>query len=80
VDAHRRGHRAGILVAAVGTPANVPDRAAFPTLLRTAKRVAPRIAHLWDDRLGDAPMVAGAWRPARGEVDVMAEKCERASR
>jgi transposase len=41
---------AGILIAATVTPANVQDRAAFPALLRKAKRVAPTIAHLWLDK------------------------------
>ena len=40
----------GILVAAVVTEANVQDRAAFPELLRKAKRIAPTIAHVWVDK------------------------------
>jgi len=39
-----------MLVAAVVTEANVQDRAAFPKLLRQAKRVAPTIAHVWLDK------------------------------
>jgi transposase len=39
-----------MLVAAVVTEANVQDRAAFPRLLRQAKRVAPTIAHVWLDK------------------------------
>ncbi|WP_414731584.1 transposase [Williamsia sp.] len=41
---------AGLLVAAVVTPADVQDRAAFPTLLRKAKRVVPTISHVWVDK------------------------------
>ncbi|PIJ38031.1 hypothetical protein BMW24_002845 [Mycobacterium heckeshornense] len=41
---------AGVLVAAIVTPADVTDRAAFPTLLRKARRVAPTISHLWVDK------------------------------
>jgi hypothetical protein len=39
-----------MLVPAVVTEANVQDRAAFPKLLRQAKRVAPAIAHVWLDK------------------------------
>jgi hypothetical protein len=35
-----------IRVAVVVTPANVQDRAAFPKLLRRAKRIAPTIAYV----------------------------------
>lgn len=38
-----------ILVAVVVTQANVQDRAAFPELLRRAKRTAPMIACVWVD-------------------------------
>lgn len=41
---------AGVLVAAVITPAHVQDRAEFPTLLPKAKRVEPTITHLWVDK------------------------------
>ena len=38
---------AGVLVAAVVTAADMQGRAAFPTLLRQAKRIAPTIAYVW---------------------------------
>jgi transposase len=41
---------AGVLVAAVLTPADVQERAAFATLLRKAKRIAPTISHVWVDK------------------------------
>jgi Transposase DDE domain len=41
---------AGVLVAAIVTPADMPDRAAFPKLGRKAKRIAPTISHLWVDK------------------------------
>ena len=41
---------AGILVAVVVTPANAQNRAAFPKLVRRAKRIAPTIAHVWVDK------------------------------
>lgn len=36
---------ADVLVAAIVTPADAQDRAAFPTLLDKARRVAPTISH-----------------------------------
>lgn len=41
---------AGVLVAAVVTPADVQDRPAFPKLLRKAKRIAPTISHVSVDK------------------------------
>jgi hypothetical protein len=41
---------AGSFVAAVVTEAGVQDRAAFPKLLRKAKRLAPNITHVWVDK------------------------------
>ena len=41
---------AGILIAATLTAANVQDRAAFPALLRKAKKTTPTIAHVWLDK------------------------------
>lgn len=41
---------AGALVAAVVTEADVQDRAAFPKLLQTAKRVVPTISNVWVEK------------------------------
>ena len=46
---------AGTLVVAVVTVANVQDRAAFPQLLRQAKRIAPTISDVWLDNGYPAP-------------------------
>jgi transposase len=62
---------AGILVAAVVTPANVAHRAAFPKLLRQAKRVAPTIAHVWVDKGYTGATVADAAAKAGITVDVV---------
>ncbi|MDT5175775.1 MAG: hypothetical protein QOG37_3026 [Mycobacterium sp.] len=53
---------AGVLVAAVVTAADVQDRAAIPTLLRKAKRIAPTISHVWVDKgyTGQAVTIAAA--------------------
>jgi transposase len=61
----------GILVAAVVTPANVQDRAAFPTLLRKAKRSAPTIGHVWVDKGYTGHTVATAAAKAGVTVDVV---------
>ncbi len=50
VKRHALADSAGVLAAAIVTPADVTDRAAFPTLLRKARRVAPTISHLWVDK------------------------------
>lgn len=61
----------GILVAAVLTPANIQDRAAFPKLLRKAKRVAPSIAHVWLDKGYTGSTVADAATKAGVSVDIV---------
>jgi len=61
----------GILVAAVVTPANVQDRAAFQILLRRAKRVAPTINHVWVDNGYTGSIVAQAAIKAAVSVDVV---------
>jgi transposase len=62
---------AGILVAALVTPANMQDRAAFPTLLRQAKRIAPTIAHVWRDKGYTGTTVAEAAAKAGITVDIV---------
>jgi len=65
VKRHMLVDTSGILVAAIVTPANVQDRAAFPTLLREARRVAPTIRHIGLDKGYTGHVVAGAAnRPA----------------
>ncbi len=61
----------GILVAAVVTPSDVQDRAAFPKLLRRAKRVAPTIGHVWVDKGYTGTTVAEAAAKAGVTVDVV---------
>ncbi|MGO9509954.1 MAG: IS5 family transposase [Mycobacterium sp.] len=61
----------GILVPAVVTPANMQDRAAFPQLLRKAKRVAPTIAHIWLDKGYTGVAVADAAAKAGVTVDIV---------
>ncbi|HYR14726.1 MAG TPA: transposase [Mycobacterium sp.] len=61
----------GILFAAVVTPANVQDRAAFPILLRRAKRVAPTTNHVWVDNGYTGSIVAQAAIKAAVSVDVV---------
>ena len=61
----------GILVAAIVTPANVPDRAAFPTLLREARRVAPTIRHIGLDKGYTGHVVAGAASRAGVSIDIV---------
>jgi transposase len=62
---------AGILVAAVVTEADVQDRAAFPKLLRKAKRVAPTIAHVWLDKGYTGQAVTDAAAKAGVSIDVV---------
>jgi transposase len=62
---------AGVLVAAVVTTADAQDRAAFRRLLRTAKRVAPTITHVWVDNGYTGSTVADAAAKARVHVDVV---------
>lgn len=62
---------AGMLVAAVVTAANVQDRAAFPALLRQAKRIAPTIAHIWLDKGYTGATVAQAAQRAGVSVDIV---------
>jgi hypothetical protein len=56
----------GILIAALVTPATMQNRAAFPHLMRQAKRIAPTITHVWVDKgytgttVADAATNAGA--------------------
>jgi transposase len=47
VQRHVLVDSAGVRVAAVVTAADVQNRAAFPTLLPKAKRIAPTISHEW---------------------------------
>lgn len=61
----------GVLVAALVTPADVQDRAAFPTLLRRAKRIAPTIAHIWVDKGYTGSTVADAAVKAGVTIDVV---------
>lgn len=62
---------AGILVAAVITEADVQDRAAFPKLLRKAKRVAPTITHVWVDKGYTGSTVADAAAKAETTVEIV---------
>ena len=62
---------AGVLVAAVVTPADVQDRAAFATLLRKAKRIAPTISHVWLDKGYTGQAVTTAATEAGVTVDVV---------
>ena len=62
---------AGILVAAVVTPASVQDRTAFPKLLRKAKRLAPTITHVWLDNGYIGTTVTDAATNAGVTVDVV---------
>jgi hypothetical protein len=49
----------------------VQERAAFPTLLRRANRIAPTIAHVWPDKGYTGQMVANAAAKASVTVDVV---------
>lgn len=62
---------AGVLVAAVLTPADVQDRAAFATLLYKAKRIAPTISHVWLDKGYIGQAVNTAATEAGVTVDVV---------
>jgi transposase len=53
------------------TPADVQDQAAFPTLLRRAKPIAPTITHVWLDNGYTGQMVANATAKASVTVDVV---------
>ena len=61
----------GVLVVAVVTAANVADRAAFPTLLHKAKRIAPTISHVWVDKGYTGQTVTSAAARAGVTVDVV---------
>jgi transposase len=61
----------GVLAAAVVTAANVQDRAAFPALLRKAKRTAPTITHVWVDQGYTGATVAQAAAKAGVTVDIV---------
>jgi hypothetical protein len=62
---------AGLLVAAVLTAADVPDRAGFLTLLPKATRVAPTNTHVWVDNGYTGSTVANAPATAAVHVDVV---------
>jgi transposase len=62
---------AGVLVAAVVTPADVQDRAASPTLLRKGKRIAPTISHVWVDNGYTGQTLTTAAAAAGVTVDVV---------
>jgi transposase len=49
----------------------VQDRAVFPTLLRTAKRIAPTISHVWVDKNYTGQVVTTAAAKAGATVDVV---------
>jgi len=61
----------GVLVAAVVTPADVQHRAAFPTPLRQAKRIAPTTTHLWADKGYPGSAVADAAAKVGVTVDIV---------
>ena len=65
---------AGMLVAALVTPADLQDRAALPTLLRKAKKIAPTIAHVWLDKgySSSSTTVAEAATKAGVSIDIVA--------
>jgi transposase len=71
VKRHALVHSGGLLVAALLTPADVRDRAAFPTLLRRAKQIAPLIGHVWLDKGYTGQMVANAAAKASVTVGVV---------
>lgn len=62
---------AGVLVAAVVTPADIQDRAAFPKLLSKAKPIAPTISHVWVDKGYTGQTVTSAAAKAGVTVDVV---------
>jgi transposase len=61
----------GILLAAIVTAANEPDRAASPTLLPQARRVAPTIRHIGLNRGYTGHLVAGAASRAGVSIDTV---------
>jgi transposase len=61
----------GVLVAAVVTPADVQHRAAFPTPLRQAKRIAPTTTHVWAYKGYTGSAVADAAAKAGVTVDIV---------
>lgn len=61
----------GVLVAALVTPADVADRAAFPKLLRTAKPIAPTIAHVLLDKGYTGATVRDAAAKAGVRIDIV---------
>jgi transposase len=71
INRHILVDSAGMLVAAVVTAADVQDRAAFPALLRQAKRIAPTIAHVWLDKGHTGATVAEAAQRAGVSVDTV---------
>lgn len=62
---------AGMLVTASVTPANMQDRAAFPALLRQAKKIAPTIGHVWLDKGYTGTTVADAAQRAGVGVEIV---------
>jgi hypothetical protein len=58
-------------VAAVATPADGQHRAALPTLLPQANRIAPTITHLWADEGYTGSAVADAAAKAGVTVDIV---------
>lgn len=71
VKRHLLVDSAGVLVAAVVTPADLQDRAAFPTLLGKAKRIAPTISHVWVDKGHPGTAVTTAAANTGVSVDVV---------
>ncbi|MGB3285717.1 transposase [Mycolicibacter algericus] len=59
------------MVAALVTPADMQDRAAFSTLVRRAKRIAPTISHVWLDKGYTGSAVAEAAQRADVSVDIV---------
>ena len=60
-----------MLVAAIVSAADVQDRAAFPELLRKAKRIAPTISHVWLDKGYTGQVVTTVAAAAGVTVDVV---------
>lgn len=61
----------GMLVAALATPADMQDRAAFPAQLRQANKIAPTISHAWLVKGYTGPTVAAAATRAGVSVEVV---------
>jgi len=72
IKRHILADSAAILVTAVVTEANVQHRAAFPTLRRKAKRVAPTIAHVRVDKGNTGSTVATPQPPPAGSTTAAA--------